>query len=206
MRKEIKVPYINQSPDYPTGCETISAMMYLKFLGIDVDIRDFIDNYLKKDWFEEKDGVTYGPDPNEAFVGSPYDSNSFGCFPKVIIKALTAYFSEKKLPYEALEVSHKDTEELVSEYIDKNVPVLYWTGIDMLPAREGPSWILKDSGEKYTWISNEHCLLLVGHDGDKLIAADPWNGNGIKDYPKEDMIRGHREHGEGAIVILEKDL
>lgn len=204
MKKLIDIPYINQSPDYPTGCETISAMMYLHFLGVDVDIRDFIDNYLEKDGFEERDGVTYGPDPKKVFVGSPYDSNSFGCFEGVMIKALTKYFEDKALPFFAKDVSALSTDELIKEYIDKDVPVMYWTGIDMHPAFEGPKWILKDTGEKFTWISNEHCLLLAGYEGDELITNDPWNGNGVKAYPKDAMIRGHLEHGEGAVVILKK--
>ena len=41
--KKLDVTYINQNPDYPTGCETISTIMCMRYLGIDVDIRDFIE-------------------------------------------------------------------------------------------------------------------------------------------------------------------
>ena len=30
----------------------------------------------------------------------------------------------------------------------------------------GPQWKLLDTGETFTWISNEHCMLLVGYDED----------------------------------------
>lgn len=201
MRKLINVPYINQMPDYPTGCETISTIMYLRYLGIDVVIEDFIDNYLPKRNFEVVDGVTYGPNPNEVFVGSPYDSNSYGCFPKVMVKALKDFFEAKKLPYEAFDLTGKPTEELLKEYIDKDIPVLYWTCIDMKPSHTGPSWILFDTNEKYTWTNNEHCLLLTGYDDNNLITNDPWNGNGVIAYDKETCIARHIEQFEGAVVI-----
>ena len=32
----IDVPYIDQSKLYPTGCESVSTVMLLRFLGIDI--------------------------------------------------------------------------------------------------------------------------------------------------------------------------
>ncbi len=42
MKKLISVPYIDQTKDYPTGCESISAVMLLAYLGISVSPDEFI--------------------------------------------------------------------------------------------------------------------------------------------------------------------
>ena len=36
MQKIISVPYIDQTEQYPTGCESISAVMMLQYLGYDI--------------------------------------------------------------------------------------------------------------------------------------------------------------------------
>ena len=40
MRK-IQVPYIDQSIKYPTGCESVSAVMLLKYLGYEITVDEF---------------------------------------------------------------------------------------------------------------------------------------------------------------------
>ena len=84
----IDVPYIDQSKLYPTGCESVSTVMLLRFLGIDITVDEFIEKYLEKKSFEERDGQVYGPDPHRYFCGSPYDDESFGCYAPVIREAL----------------------------------------------------------------------------------------------------------------------
>ncbi|MBR4881283.1 MAG: C39 family peptidase, partial [Clostridia bacterium] len=44
--KHIDVTYINQLDDYPNGCEAVSTVMALSYLGIDISVDDFIDRYL----------------------------------------------------------------------------------------------------------------------------------------------------------------
>ena len=79
MKNIIATPYINQTPKYPTGCESVSAVMLLQYLGYSITPEEFIDIYLEKKEFEKKEGILYGPDPNKYFCGSPYAENSFGC-------------------------------------------------------------------------------------------------------------------------------
>ena len=64
----IDVPYIDQSKLYPTGCESVSTVMLLRFLGIDITVDEFIEKYLEKKSFEERDGQVYGPDRIGIFV------------------------------------------------------------------------------------------------------------------------------------------
>ena len=56
MQKIISVPYIDQTEQYPTGCESISAVMMLQYLGYDITPEQFIDCFLYKRDFEFHDG------------------------------------------------------------------------------------------------------------------------------------------------------
>ena len=85
---KLEVPYIDQSVKYPTGCESVSAVMLLQYLGYSITVDEFIEKYLELGKLEEQDGELYGPNPNECFCGSPYDEESFGCYAPVIKNAL----------------------------------------------------------------------------------------------------------------------
>ena len=95
MKKIIEVPYISQSPSWPTGCESVSAVMLLRHLGIDITVDAFIEKYLEKQGFTEKEGELFGPDPRKYFCGSPYDEDAYGCYAPVIRRALTKVFARQ---------------------------------------------------------------------------------------------------------------
>ena len=50
----IDVPYIDQSKLYPTGCESVSTVMLLRFLGIDITVDEFIEKYLEKKYLRHE--------------------------------------------------------------------------------------------------------------------------------------------------------
>lgn len=182
MHKRIEVPYLDQSEAYPTGCESVSTVMLLQYLGYDISVDTFIEQYLEKENFEEREGVWYGPDPRTCFCGSPYDEDSFGCYAPVICKAL------EKILGDAYEVSDRTGTEidiLLREYIDREMPVIFWACINMREPITGPQWKLKENGETFTWISNEHCMLLVGYDEEGYYFNDPYDNNGVIRYPKD---------------------
>ena len=56
----------------------------------------------------------------------------------------------------------------------------------MLPYIHGTAWIVPETGEKFQWRGNEHCLLLVGYDDEKdgYYFNDPWNNHGTILYNK----------------------
>ena len=47
-RAIIHAPYIDQSVRYPTGCESVSAVMLLQYLGIDITVDECIEMSLEK--------------------------------------------------------------------------------------------------------------------------------------------------------------
>ncbi len=177
----ISVPYIDQSVKYPTGCESVSTVMLLQFLGVSITVDEFIENDLKKEAFETRNGELFGPDPRECFVGSPYDDESFGCYAPVIKESLEHVLGEE---YRVLNKTGTDTKELIRDYIDRGMPVIYWACINMREPIVGPEWKLKKTGETFTWISNEHCMLLVGYDEENYYFNDPYENHGVIGYPK----------------------
>lgn len=154
--------------------------MLLRFLGYSVTVDEFIERALDKKGFEERDGVLYGPDPGEFFCGTPYDPDGFGCYAPVICRALDRVLNGA---FKAVDETGTSTEYLLETYIDRGMPVIFWACIDMRPPVVGPRWRLYGSGEVFTWISNEHCLLLIGYDEDGYYFNDP-HGNGAVRYPK----------------------
>ena len=200
-KKIIQVPYIDQSVKYPTGCESVSTVMLLQYLGYDISVDEFIAEYLEMKDFEEREGQLFGADPNLYFCGSPYDKDSFGCYAPVICKALEKAIGDKYLINNETGVS---IEELVRRYIDQDMPVIFWACINMREPIVGPEWKLFDSGETFTWISNEHCMLLVGYDEDGYYFNDPHENRGLIRYEKELVENRHKAQYSMAVGVKRK--
>lgn len=134
---KLEVPYIDQSVKYPTGCESVSAVMLLQYLGYSVTVDEFIEKYLELGKLEEEDGELYGPNPNECFCGSPYDEESFGCYAPVIKRALEKAAGDS---YEVVDETGTPIEKLLEMYIDQGCPLFSGhvsTCANQLPAHAG---------------------------------------------------------------------
>jgi len=194
----IEVPVIPQNPDYPTGCESVSTVMALRYAGEEVSIDTFIDEYLPKSRdFYIDGGLTYGPSPYEYFIGHPTSDSSFGCMATVIEAALCAYYGNADgiIRNEGLSL-----EQLCSQYIDQGTPVILWATIAMLEVAPVTSWYL-DDGSLFTWPGNEHCMLLVGYDSEQYYFNDPYAGMLVA-YPKELAEARYEALGSQSVVIL----
>lgn len=198
---KLDVPYIDQSVRYPTGCESVSTVMLLQYLGYSLTVDEFIEKYLERRDFEVRDGRLYGPSPDEYFCGSPYDEDSFGCYAPVICKALEKAAGDK---YLITDETGTSMEELLTNYIDKGMPVIFWACINMREPVRGPEWRLLDSEETFTWISNEHCMLLVGYDEEGYYFNDPYENNGVIRYEKELVKNRHRAQRSMAVGVKKR--
>ena len=201
-KKIIQAPYIDQSIKYPTGCESVSTVMLLQYLGYDISVDEFIADYLEMKDFEEREGQLFGADPNLYFCGSPYDKDSFGCYAPVICKALEKMIGDK---YEIVNETDTPIEELIKKYIDADIPVIFWACINMREPIVGPEWKLLDSGETFTWISNEHCMLLVGYDEEGYYFNDPHENRGLIRYDKELVENRHKAQYSMAVGVSKKN-
>lgn len=202
MKKHlINVPYISQSPNYPTGCESVSSVMLLRYLGYAITVDEWIKDYLECQEFETRNGTVYGGNPREVFCGSPYREDGMGCYAPVICKTLNKVL-EKEKKYRAVDETKRPMEELLQEYIDKDMPVVFWACMDMKEPIVGPTWKLqKNPQETFTWISNEHCMLLVGYDEEGYYFNDPYENHGIIHYEKKLVEQRHEAQYAMAVGV-----
>ena len=198
---KIQVPYIDQSVKYPTGCESVSAVMLLQYLGYEISVDEFISKYLECRDMEIREGVLYGPDPNECFCGSPYDEDSYGIYAGGLKKALDKAAGDR---YCFEDESGTPIEELLRKYINQDMPVIFWACINMRKEIPGPEWKLLDTGERFLWTSNEHCMLLVGYDEENYYFNDPYDNNGVIGYSKQLVEKRHSAQHSMALGIHKK--
>jgi len=201
-RKEymIDVSYISQKNDYPTGCESVSAVMALRYGGVKITVDEFIDKYLdKSDFYWDSDGFMHAEHPAEKFIGDPRKNMAFGCYASVIEKAVRSILSEKNSSLEVVNKTGMKLTDLCRTYIDKNIPVIVWASMEMKPTRNGRTWVL-NNGKKFTWIAGEHCLLLTGYDEDYYYFNDPLVGKDVA-YNKKIVELRYKELGCQALII-----
>lgn len=199
--KIIKMNYMNQSGRWPTGCESVSAVMVLNHLGIDISVDEFIEKYIPCRPFECVNGVTYGADPYVAFAGSPYDENAFGCYAPVIVSAFERVFKDYEKSFSAVDVSGVPVDILIEKYVNAGMPVVFWACIDMKPPVFGPSWRLFSDGSEFTWTSNEHCMVLAGADEEKYYFYDPWENHGLIGWERALVVKRHSAQKSMAVAV-----
>jgi len=192
----IKVPTINQYPELPTGCESVAAVMVLQYYGSDITPRYFAENWLQCDTlFYSFEGKSYGPDPHEVFAGNPFSESSYGCFAEPVVKAVNSNSQEHRAEL----IKGEALDDLCSEYIDKDKPLLIWATMGMKQSKKGRSWYLKD-GSLFTWTAGEHCLVLVGYNEDYYFLNDPQTGSTVA-YEKIIVKKRYEELGKQAVYI-----
>lgn len=197
----VKVPQISQVGEFPTGCESVSAVMVLHFYDYGISVREFIDKYLIKK------RVADHPDPNSAFVGSPYDTHSYGCFAPCIAKAMNKVLKGAR----AEVIRGKSLEALSEEYTKNGVPVLIWATMGMRKTKPTTTWTIGytdenaryKKGEKFTWPGNEHCVVLIGFNEKDYFVNDPLQSKGKVQgaYEKNLLEERFREQGSQAVVV-----
>lgn len=195
------VPIIAQYPDFPTGCESVSAVIALQYAGVDISVADFVDKYLdKSSHFYNENGKRYGPDPYKVFVGSPRSTASFGCMAPVIENAV------KKIVGSSMTVENKTgytLPMLCKDYIDKGIPCVVWVSIGMLETYRSASWTLED-GSTYYFPANEHCMVLIGYSDTHYYFSDPYRGEHVK-YACALAEQRFEELGRQALVVVPPD-
>ena len=191
--KIIQAPFISQLGKYPTGCESVTTVMALNHIGIDISVDKFIDSYLTKT------GVPF--DPNISFGGNPRYTSGYGCYAPVIKKALDKALSGQK--YTAKQLYGVSLKNLCSNYIDKGIPVILWATMYMNTPYISSTWTY--NGKTINWIAPEHCLLLVGYDSSHYFFNDPLTYQPQTYYSKSSVEVAYKGLNYQAIVLEKKD-
>lgn len=191
--KIIQAPFISQLGKYPTGCESVTTVMALNHIGIDVSVDKFIDSYLTKT------GVPF--DPSISFGGNLRSTSGYGCYAPVIKKALDKALSGQK--YTAKQLYGVSLKNLCSNYIDKGIPVILWATMYMNTPYISSTWTY--NGKTINWIAPEHCLLLVGYDSSHYIFNDPLTSHPQTYYSKSSVEAAYKGLNYQAIVLEKKD-
>ncbi len=191
------VPLICQFPAFPSGCESVASVMALQCAGEKVSVSRFIDNYLNTGAVYRKDGVLYGPDPYKSFVGDPRSQYALGCYAPVIENALIRYLGDAT---RVKNTTGDSLDTLCERYIAHNIPALVWVSIYMKDTGKGNVWYTQD-GKRFQWITNEHCMLLVGYDENGYYFNDPYSGKQLY-YDKTVSTRRYETFGKQSLVIL----
>ncbi|MBQ8836222.1 MAG: C39 family peptidase [Clostridia bacterium] len=205
VSKILDVPYIYQVRDYPNGCESVSTVMALQFLGFDIDVDTFIDSYLDMGSSPVVGGK--GPDPDEVYCGNPRLLSGWGCNSPVIVNALNKFIAKDK--YTVSQFYGKSLAELC-EYINSDIPVIMWATVGMVNSSSSgyyAKWTT-EGGKQISYNKRLHCLLLVGYDGEYYYFNDPMskgtNGASHVGYKKSDVEKAYEILGMQSIVIEPK--
>lgn len=193
------VPYLNQiSLGYPTGCEAVSATMVLKYKGYNVSVKNIVENTKsgsKK--HQGKDGVWYGANPFEEFVGKPslgLSKGSYGVFAKPITNAMNVFAKGK-----ATNISGCSENELFNQ-VSKGNPVVVWCVKNAGNLKEGVTWHYEDGSGTFKELIGQHCAVLIGYDENYVYLNDPSAGQNVK-QSKSKFISNWKQLFSQAIVI-----
>ena len=220
------VPFISQLEKYPTGCESVSAVMALQHILADqsLSVEEFIDSYLPKGPAprmaplhqpdEAEKPTLIGPDPWEVFPGDPYSTHGWGCFAPALKQAIEKCLKKKGIDLEPVELYQLPIDYLCHEYIDRDIPVIFWATIGMAKAHESLVW-KADTGREIHWMSPMHCTLLIGYEtepaddtGSRMASVishyvfnDPTSGERAV-FPAKAVEEAYRAQGTQALVII----
>lgn len=195
----IDIEYFNQN-NFPTFCEGVTTLMALRYMGYDMTIDRLIEDYVPSFELTKKNNVLIGEDPNVYFIGDPRSSDAKGCYAPVIKNVITEIAGESAIH----DLTGMDIEDILSQYVNKGFPVIFWATMYMKESGTGDTWYIERTGEYFTWKTREHCLLLAGSDPDNYYFYDPLNNHGVISYDKELVEKRYEELGKMALALVKR--
>ncbi len=199
----MNIPVVKQHPELPHGCEITSLAATLKFLGQDVNKVELAKNYLPRKEFYIKNKKLYGADPMQYYVGSPWKQNGWFCYAPPIVSAANKYFSEKNLPYVAVDFSKKTEQDFRKEIANGNL-ILIWTTRDLNYVKNIRKWHFENTNQAQIVPVNLHCVVLRGFEKNKVHYMDPITANQSADVRK--FFNRYRHLGSHAVLIQKNEL
>ena len=201
----VKVPLVNQLPNYPTGCEAASATMLLKFYGYNISLKQMV-AAIPRENLRTVNGKKYGPRITEKFVGDPtgtYTSKNpgYGAFAPVVTKSLNTVISNQHGKHKAVNKTGATFTELLG-YLDAGKPVIVWSTYNLKTPTTVNAWYISTSTgpEYFSYPRGTHVCVLVGYDQKNVYLADPY-GAKTKTFSRSAFNDKYKLLGRQAIIL-----
>lgn len=186
------VPKINQySLGYPTGCESAALTVLLKYWGVNVSMSSVVKALPKGDLPYYENGVKYGGNPYLEFVGTPSNYSSYGVYERPILQVAES-FKSGVINGTGMKLNE------VLKIVSQNRPVMVWVSMNMSVPYISTSWIYKPTGEKISWMSGEHALVIIGYNQTQVIVSDSLTGS-VRYYDRGVFESRYNTYGKRAV-------
>lgn len=195
----LDVATLMQKPELPNGCEIVSLTAVLNYYGYDISKTEMADKYLPKQPFTKKDGKLYGPDPYIAYGGNPRNwTGAWFSYAPPIVEAAKSYFEAVGRSNSVSDISGSSKEEII-ELLNKGIPVVMWTTLDLTKPQIKASWYLYDTGEYFPAPINLHVIVLNGYEGNLVHVMNPLEGQTT--YNMDTLFQSYEEMGKHALIV-----
>ena len=202
-----EVPFIKQNPDYPNGCESVSAVMLLQSYGIGITVDEFINDYLRKSIIYSKDGDRYGPDPRSTYAGDPTsETMGFGIFEPGIQSAIEKVLYDKVKEGINYNVRGSGQKEPLEYQVARQLPIVIWATTNYEPVNEMWTWRSYNKEYTYTYPKNSHTIVITGVDEEYYYVNDPLQEEGNIKIEKKKLEDSFDSLGRQVIGIEMYDI
>lgn len=187
---------IDQHPEYPTGCESVSLYILLRYYGAEVTVSEIAEALPKGMKPAVTDGrALYGGNPEREFVGDPKDPGSYGVYEQPIAQTANLFLGGA--------VGKRDTTIEELNEIIKTDPVIAWISLSSDRGPEKTAWRDPLTGADVVWIDGEHAVVVYGICDDGYMISDPNIGE-KRIISQESFEIGFFRHG-GRIICYPKE-
>lgn len=163
------VPFINQHPDFPNGCEVVALSSLMDFHGYEVSAGLLHDRYMAKSPIGQGD-------PKDAYIGDPRGQGYYS-FQGPLVDTANAYFHEEGIGLKAK--AYPVTPYLALAWqVHRGRPVIAWTTLDgKMPERVDASQYWKSGRRTVKPYRNLHVHVVTGMEGWNVLVMDPTHGS-----------------------------
>ncbi len=163
----VDAPVVLQSPELPTGCESVALTIVLASLGFDLGKTEIAQEWLPR---SDNDFVT-------AFMGDPSSADGHSCMAPAIVQTADAYLAAHGSALRARDLTGSSFAAVLAE-VAQGHPVLAWCTIDL--NETGDAYATQRAFDRtYRLYPNSHCVVVRGYDlaAGTVLASDPLAGD-----------------------------
>ena len=176
----IDVEFIDQNPELPTGCESVSLAMAFNAMGYPTSKTELAENYMP-----------IGGSYVTTFYGDPHENDGTGIYPPGLVQTAQNYIDANNLDVSPVDLTDKNFKDLY-KIIENGSPVVFWItgGLYDPYTYDGEDFHEIYNGRDYPWITNIHCVVMNGYDTENgtVTFTDPLCGTRVYDEDRVEYI------------------